>query len=334
MNFNAKQDIGWRVVLGRILGLSVLLLMCWQLLHQEDLAGWWSNFKERLAIPGHWVYLTFAIGLMPINWLLEIAKWRKLLHTSWSVSWWSATRFVLAGISVSLATPNRIGEYGGRLLLAPPDQTANIVFSSVVGSFCQWIAFFVCGWPVLMFWCGRMLEWPNFTIYLLAFLLPLLLLFGLLVMPTVARRLNVLTYFSQWKWWRWFRRQATLIRRLKASVFIQALLLALIRFWVYTSQYLILLWFFNVSLDIWTGVSGIFCIYLIQAGIPLPPGLGVITRSEIALLIWGTDVVTPLAVVSATFSLYIINLVIPSLLGSFLLVKMKTAKKLNPDNNE
>ncbi|MEL7221040.1 MAG: lysylphosphatidylglycerol synthase domain-containing protein [Bacteroidota bacterium] len=326
MSYKTKQNTDWRIWLGRLLGLSVLGLMTWQLMQQEDLGSWWYNFQYSLRVPGHWIYLCLVIVLMPINWCLEIAKWRKLLQTSWSISWWSATRFVLAGISVSLATPNRIGEYGGRLLLAPTEQTANIVFSSIVGSICQWIAFIICGWPALIFWCAEVLLWPVSLKYVLAMLIPVLLLIGLFTIPWLLRRQNFKLFFLKWKWWRWFRRKATLVRQLERRVFLQALLLALVRFWVYTSQYLILLWFFNVSLNIWVGISGIFCIYLIQAGIPLPPGLGVITRSEIALLIWGADTVTPLAVVSATFSLYVINLVLPSLLGSYLLVKMKTRK--------
>jgi hypothetical protein len=327
LNFVAKQWSGWRVWLGRGLGLGVLLLLAWQLKHQEDLESWWFTFRLNLRQPQHLKYLALAFLLMPLNWLLEIAKWRMLLHTSWKIGWSAATRFVLAGISVSLATPNRVGEYGGRLLLAPSEQAANIVFSSIVGSFCQWVAFIVCGWPALIYWWGNLMKWSAVLKLLLALSVPLVLLLGLWIMPLISRNTNVLQWLHQLKWWRWLRRKAILLRQLKAKVFWQASLLALLRFWVYTYQYLLLLWFFNVNLDFWTGVSGVFGIYLIQAGIPLPPGLGVITRSEIALLIWQANAVVPLAVVSATFNLYIINLVLPSLLGVRLLVKIKTEKK-------
>ncbi|MEM1215175.1 MAG: hypothetical protein AAGJ82_05800, partial [Bacteroidota bacterium] len=106
-----------------------------------------------------------------------------------------------------------------------------------------------------------------------------------------------------------------------AAALRRATFLALLRFLTYTFQYLLLLWFFNISLGWLEGMAGIFCIYLIQAGIPLPPGLGVISRSEIAILIWGSSIGTPLGIVSATFSLFVVNLMLPALLGSALLVQ-------------
>lgn len=288
---------------------------------------WWLSFRESLGQADKLKYLVFVVLLMPLNWLLEIAKWRLLLRASWPVGWWLAARLVLAGISVSLATPNRIGEYGGRLLLAPSEQTANIIFSSIIGSLCQWVAFLICGWPALVYWWGAWVDWSNILVFSLALFLPLLLVVSLFLIPVLLKKHTFFPSLNNRKWWRWLRRQALLLRQLSAKDFYLALLLALFRFWVYSCQYLLLLWFFNVSLDLWTGVSGIFCIYLIQAGIPLPPGLGVITRSEIAILIWSSYTVEPLAVVSATFSLYIINLVLPSLLGALLLVKIREREK-------
>ena len=104
---------------------------------------------------------------------------------------------------------------------------------------------------------------------------------------------------------------------------LSALALAMMRFIVYCFQFLLLLWFFNAPLEFVEGMSAIFSIYLIQAGIPLPPGISVISRGEIAVLFWSSTTVSSLSIVSATFSVYLINLLFPALLGTWVILAKK-----------
>jgi hypothetical protein len=68
-------------------------------------------------------------------------------------------------------------------------------------------------------------------------------------------------------------------------------------------------------------ISGIFLVFLIQSGIPLPPFLSMLARVEIAVIIWSVFERDVMIILSATFSLWIINLLIPSLIGAIFLVK-------------
>ena len=285
---------------------------------------WWLNLQAAKEDGQRLAYFFAALLLMPFNWLLETAKWRQLLLTDWRPDWKASLKAVLAGISVSLATPNRIGEYGGRALLAPASQTANVVFSSLLGSLCQWVVFLACGWPALWLILGAHYLWPAWLLWTVSWSVPvsLILLLGL------ARQARTLGWWkaikANNKWWRWLSRKIRTYQALRYRQLIWALLLALLRFWIYSFQYLLLLWFFDLPLGFWQGMQGIFGIYLLQAGIPLPPGFSVITRSELALMVWGSANLAPLSIVSATFSLYIINLLIPALLGALLIVNKKS----------
>ena len=310
--------------LRQLLGVGLLVLLFWQISTEGRFGDWWQNIQAAREDGERLGYLFFALLLMPLNWLLETAKWRQLLLTNWHPGWKAAVKAVLAGISVSIATPNRIGEYGGRAILAPASQTANVVFSSLIGSLCQWVIFLLCGWPALWLLLGAYYSWPTWLLWLVSWSVPVLLvlLLGLVSRPwfmdwwTLRRERN--------KWWRWLRMKIKAYVSLGYRQLIQALLLALLRFWVYSFQYLLLLWFFNLPLSFGQGMQGIFSIYLVQAGIPLPPGFSVITRSELALMVWGDANLAPLSIVSATFSLYIINLVIPALIGALLIVNKKS----------
>lgn len=309
--------------LRRMLGVGLLLLLFWQITQEGRLEDWLENIKSAREDENRLGYLFLALGLMPLNWLLETAKWRQLLLTNWRPGWISSLKAVLAGISVSIATPNRIGEYGGRAILAPASQTANVVFSSLIGSFCQWAVFLACGWPALWLILGAYYKWPLWLKWGVSWSVPLLLvvLLGLVAQPWLASWWK--STIVKYRWWRWLRKKIGEGRPLGYQQIILAMIFALLRFWVYSFQYLLLLWFFNLPLSFEQGMQGIFSIYLIQAGIPLPPGFSVITRSELALLVWGSETLAPLSIVSATFTLYIINLVIPALFGALLILNKK-----------
>lgn len=306
-------------------GLGLILLLTWQLSRGEQLSQWWANLEASWGNGNAWKYLLPALLLMPINWALEALKWRQLLGVEPGWSWSEIWASVLAGISVSLATPNRIGEYGGRAMVAPPQRAVGIIWTSILGSLCQWTAFLICGWPSLCFWLSGWYEWSAVFTWGLASLIPLALLVIWLLLFRVGLRSCLEKALKRNKWWRWVQSRLKNLAAISPVSGLWALLLALLRFIVYTFQFLLLLWFFGVPLEFGEGMSGIFSIYLIQAGIPLPPGLSVISRSEIAVLFWGGASISPVAIVSATFSVYLINLLLPALLGTWVIVRKKSS---------
>ena len=313
-----------RRYLRQAIGLGLLLLLAWQLSAGQQFDQWWAATLDAWEKGSGWTFLLPAIVLMPLNWTLEALKWRQLLGNESPVSWRATWASVLAGISVSLATPNRIGEYGGRAMVAPADQAVNIIWTSILGSFCQWTAFLICGWPSLCYWLYSWYQWPAALAWGLALLIPASLLGIWLLLFRVGLRSWLSRLLRNNRWWRWVQLRISKLSSVSSAVALRALGLAVFRFVVYCFQFLLLLWFFDASLGVLEGMSGIFSIYLIQAGIPLPPGLSVISRSEIAVLFWGGENISPLTIVSATFSVYLINLVIPALLGAWVIVRKKS----------
>ncbi len=313
-----------------LLGLALAVLVGLQVHWQGDLALWWAQLLQNIGLGGRWVYLLVVWLLVPLNWGMESRKWYVLLRAWWpSLRYSAVIRAVLAGIAVSLATPNRIGEYGGRALLLPWQRAADVVLSSLVGSWCQWLVFLVFGWPAAVYQLHAWLAWPVAYLIGLALVVPLSIVLILILGPHWFSRLAAQKTHGRWahyKWWRWLRLKLRQLLRLEKRIFFSALLWASLRFLTYSVQYLFLLWCFGVSLSVWEGLTGIFCIYLIQAGIPLPPGLGVMTRSELAILIWSGSQIHPLSVLGATFTLYVLNLLLPAVPGFWLIVRHRSAK--------
>ena len=97
----------------------------------------------------HW--LIIAILLMPLNWAFETLKWNTLVRNFEHLSFFRAYRGILSGITFSLFTPNRIGEYGGRILIVKPENNWKGVIATLVGSFCQMLVLLSMGFVGLLF---------------------------------------------------------------------------------------------------------------------------------------------------------------------------------------
>jgi uncharacterized membrane protein YbhN (UPF0104 family) len=80
--------------------------------------------------------LSIVVFLMFINWLLESLKWQYLSRRL-VISVWEAVEAVFCGLTWAIFTPNRIGEYGGRVMFLPNRKRIHGVFAMAVGAFAQ-----------------------------------------------------------------------------------------------------------------------------------------------------------------------------------------------------
>jgi len=62
-------------------------------------------------------YLLYVLFLMPVNWGIEIVKWRYMILKIERITFYKSLKAVLVGITFSSFTPNRVGDYFGRALM-------------------------------------------------------------------------------------------------------------------------------------------------------------------------------------------------------------------------
>ena len=309
----------WRrglLVLFTVLVLALFAYQFVQLVHTLD----GQQFVTALGRPGRWRYAVLAVLLMPLNWGLEARKWQLLLNVFLDWPFSRTLRATLAGVSVSAATPNRIGEVGGRLLLANRTEWSGVMASSLLGSLCQWAAFLLLAWPALVY---TLRELP-------ATILPIQLSVALYVVgPALIGGLllggtPLLDRLLGWVERRFKRSTGNLreaLANVKFTLMLRASVYASLRFCVYCIQLYLLLWFFGLELAPVNGLAGIAAIYLVQAGLPLPPGLNFVTRTELGLLLWQADAAGTVAVLAAYTTLFGVNVLLPALPGYWLIVR-------------
>ena len=108
----------------------------------------------------------------------------------------------------------------------------------------------------------------------------------------------------------------------------RTLVFALLRYLVYSLQYYWPLQYFGISLSLSPGLAGIGTIFLLQTSIPLPPFLGLVVRGSLALYVWGFYDTNEVAILASTFVLWILNIILPALIGTVFILKTNVIASL------
>ena len=265
----------------------------------------------------NYAWLFVFVLLVPLNWFLESMKWRVIMSTQYLFSFRKSFLVILSGLSLAVMTPNRIGEYGGRLLHIPPKYNWLSVVATFIGSVAQNIVTLIFGLFGIYY---LMAEFPEIMPFDLRPILVFIVVFSVCLVVIVFntelfRRLFKLNWFI--KVLNKVKKPLVLLRNLDRRYFVNVMLISLLRFSVYSIQYIIMLKFFNQDIDILGSFYAIWTIFLIQSGLPLPPFLSVLARGELALIVWGIFEINELTILSITFTIWLINLVLPSMIGLF-----------------
>jgi len=282
-----------------------------QVFAKENADKIWENFLKNLTFENiHWLALT--IILIPINWAFETLKWQVLIKNFENLSFWKSYKAILLGITFSLFTPNRIGEYGGR----------------IVGSFSQLLVLLSCGILGLLLFIYLFLEidqWIWLSIFFVGILFTFLMLFCFynidLVIPIVKR----IPYAHKLKR---FVKHVNVLRNYSSPILSSALMYSFLRYATYTLQYFFMLQFFGINVSIIKGLAGIATIFLLQTSIPLPPIWDLFARGQIALEIWGFSSENEIGILASTFTLWVLNLIIPALIGTIFIVRINVLQSL------
>lgn len=278
-----------------------------------------------------WVYLPWLIAsavLTPVNWAFEVYKWRTLLQRFEQLSFFNAYRAVLAGVAFSIFTPNRIGEYGGRIIFIRPANQVRAVIANLVGSFSQLLVILSLGFLGLLFFLyeyWKLDTWMLRAIIMLGSVTTLLLLYCYFNVKTIIPFVSKIPYASRFKR---FIKHVRVLKSYGTKELGQTLLFSVARYITYSLQYYFLLRFFGIEIPLFIGLASIATVFLLQTSIPLPPVTGLFARGEVALYAWGLFGASQFSSLSATFTLWIINLIIPALFGMIILLRINIVKSL------
>jgi len=91
-----------------------------------------DSFTDLINQPNVTLLLVWTFLLMFVNWGVETLKWQYLIIKIEKIPYWKAFEAILSGISVSIFTPNRIGEWFGRVFILKKGNPWQGVFITMI----------------------------------------------------------------------------------------------------------------------------------------------------------------------------------------------------------
>jgi len=228
----------------------------------------------------------------------------------------------LIGITYSVFTPYRLAEYFGRPAVLKKENRPQAFFANIWGSISQNMVTITAGLMGLILLIITQQETPfsSTSIRLLigSLIMFIAVLFTLYFFPSI-----VIYFTKKLKPFQKYIVKLEFLSTYQTNQLLRILLFAVARYIVFTSQYYLLLKFYNIDIEIIDAFSAISLSYVFLFSIPGIPIADIGIRGSLALFFLGIFTDKSIAIIAASSTLWIINLALPSLLGSFVLIRIK-----------
>ncbi len=318
-----------KIFLKYVLGPLLFLWLSWSIYHQirqqPNLSLSWARIRESIHSPA--IYqLIAAVGLMVVNWSLETRKWQLAVRQVQHISFWQGFKAILSGVSFSVTTPNRTGEYLGRVLYMEEGNRLRTISLTILCSLSQLLITLLAGIIGLLYLWNRILgqagssDWSSIGLQVL--------LFGSLAALVIL----TLFYFRVSLFARWIEKLSRKekfaflvveLGSLNATILWRLLSLSTIRYGVFILQYYLLFDFFGVEVNFAETLFSTSLVFLVLAIIPgfALADLGI--RGEVNLKVLGLYSANAIGIGFTAVTVWFINLIIPALAGSLLILGIK-----------
>ncbi|MDN3491261.1 lysylphosphatidylglycerol synthase domain-containing protein [Winogradskyella bathintestinalis] len=261
--------------------------------------------------------IVILLFLSTINWFFEILKWQYLVNAITNISFKSALEQSLGGLTVSLITPNRIGDYGAKAIYYKKSLRGKIVLLNLLGNVAQMTITTFFGIIGFVFFIK---YYPtNIHLHNVFIIGSIVLIIGLISWFGIKQKRFKLKGFS-------LSRILKFIKKLPSKTHCTNLTLSLIRYLIFSFQFYYLLKVFGASLNYFDAMVIISSTYLMASVLPSISIFDVVVKGSIAVFLFSYITIHELTILSITTLMWLLNFVIPSLFGSYFVLNFNLKK--------
>ncbi len=313
------------------MGPLLFIILSWSLYRQvndkPNVGIQWQQIKHSYTSWKLWLVLS----LMLINWGIEAAKWQLLVKHLQKFSFLRSLKSVFAGCSVTMLTPNRVGEYGGRVFYIEDGNRIKAISLAVVGSISQLLVTMLMGCFGLFFLRyfsqfdhSIVSVLPQFWETVLMSLcvgLTLILLLFYLRLGWLVRMMEKVPALQK------VVKHISVVDEFNNLQLVQILSLSFVRYLVFVLQYVLLLQVMDVQIATWLCFCLMTIFYLVMAVAPTFGFIELPVRVSASWAILKLYTSNELGVGAAGLGIWLINLVVPAVIGSLLILSIKIVKE-------
>ncbi|MCM2301992.1 MAG: hypothetical protein NDI80_05165 [Flavobacteriaceae bacterium] len=257
------------------------------------------------------VFFVFMMLLMSsLNWLLEIYKWKLLVSTFKPISFFDSLIQSLSAHTVALFTPFKSGDFGMKTMYYERSLFKKIIGLNFLGNLSQLLVTFIFGILGLYFYQYSIVEIFDFSSL---FTNKWIVFYGLLGI------LMILLFSIVTKKYNFFK-------IVSLNTHLQNFGIAFLRYFIFSHQFLLLLYIFKPELDYLQTISAIFSLYLLASIIPTLALFDWVIKGSMAVLLLSVLGFHGEAILLASLWMWIFNFALPAVLGSYFVLTFPSAQ--------
>ena len=278
-----------------------------------------ENFQQNFSWK-QFPFLFAAVLLMPVNIFLESTKWRLFVNEfqkDFEIG--DALKSMLCGSFFGFISPNRVGEFLGRLKRIDKGSRSRALTAGYCGGLAQFIVTFSFG----IYMGGRTIMHHANMKSMDVYSIPLALAIIIIVSLIYFNLKWVLVKVSAFPLLRKITSKYPLEYDVPKKKLLFILLITVFRYLVYVSQYVYLLYFFGVDLSFERFFSAVSSMLVIHTMFPSVPFIDLGVKGSALVLILEKFSHNELGIGLAVFTIWIINIIIPAIIGYYFFVTSK-----------
>lgn len=265
-----------------------------------DLDQFRSLVLEKASVLGISFLLLFSVA----NRFLEILKWQNLVSHIRPMSLAESTKQVLGALTTGIFTPNGLGEYAGKALFFEKEKTKKILFLNLICNGIQMVLtviFGTAGLVLLGYW-----KWALAIV---------VIAFSFLLIAYFTKNIKVKGYS--------LRKLTDRINQIPKNIHQKNIILAVCRYLVFSHQYYFLFLAFDVALPYPILMAAIASVYFLASSLPSFQFLDFAVKGSVAVFFFGKLGVNEWIVVFISTVMWLLNVVLPVIIGSYYVLKFE-----------
>ncbi|MBR4837912.1 MAG: flippase-like domain-containing protein [Bacteroidales bacterium] len=305
----------------------IVIAGCWvlymKIIKNQDVAEMWESVKTSFSSTKNVLLMALAFVLMPVNMAFETRKWQKSILPIEKIPFRKAYMAIFTGITAGMMFPNRTGDFLGRIFILEKGNRIKAAMLTFVGNIAQMLVTVSLGCVAWVLFRQQNYFWYILILSLIIIVLGYFLYFNIHILRHLQRLIPK-------KWRPKAEKYMEIFSSYSKKDLAVILLIAVSKYAVYSFQFVLLIWAFDVPLNYFQAMIPIMITYLLMTVIPYITITEIAVRGavcigvfEIWLTMQGISSSFTMMVFFASTMLWLYNLAIPAVIGLFFIRKLK-----------
>lgn len=285
---------------------------------KEQCVYWFSE-------PKMYTILFLVLCLMPINWGIESYKWKSITKQIEPIAYSTALKSVFSGICIGNLAPGRAMEFLAKILYFKEENRPGITILHFINGMFQMLITVTVG--IISIAIKLQKTESSFFIYAV-------LIGGFCMILFFCWAISNVSFIQQkLKFIKWFRKfESSHKIQISSSLILKLVSLSIVRYLVFTIQFYLIYNALSPQSDIAPIFMSIAAYFMLTSLIPMISVIEPAIRAAIALFVFNNAGDNSVIVILSSTFVWIINVVVPSIIGYVIILKEKINFKFKNAN--